>query len=87
MIMYNDDMHDLTQRDIDILDEISKKYGGKLLLPPINGSLNICIFTDDIYDLTPIHEALFYEGFSFFQKIDDNGSYIEIVGVHHFYEA
>jgi len=86
--MYNgvmvEEREHLYQRDIDVLEEISEKHGGTLVLPPVFGSLNVCILTNDIKDLTIINESLFFDGFSFVQKMNGENSYIEILSVHDF---
>jgi hypothetical protein len=76
-------MHALLQSDIDHLDEIASRYSCELLLPPVLGSDNICIHTGGITDLTLLHEALFFEGYSFIQKMQEGLSFIEIIGIYH----
>jgi len=79
-------METLSQKRIEDLDELSSRYGLTLLMPPVSGRLNICLYitTDDMVDLTPIHESLFSDGFSFIHKIDNEKTYIEILSVHDF---
>ena len=75
-------MESLVQSDIEHLDDIAKYHGGEVLLPPVNGSCNICIDTSTMVDLTPIHECLYIGGFSFFQRRQKDKLYIEIMGIY-----
>jgi len=74
-------METLQQVNIDRLDEIAQKYKCEILLPPCNGCRNVCISVGDIVDLTHLFEELFYGGFSFVYRIENNEvPVVEILG-------